>query len=345
MNPLSPVDIRALIREIGRGTHGARALDRDTAHRMWSALLDDRLPEAVVGAILIAYLFKGESVEELQALLQASAERTMPLAPVQGPLAILPCYNGGRRLPNLAWLTALALREAGFAVLLHGVRRDAGRLATCEVAHAAGATVVDDMTQADRALRNERLAFVPLDVWCPALARLLARRELLGVRNSGHTVCKLMNPWLATASIAPGGTTSAMTGATSAIVGQAARTLMLVPVTHAEYVPRATELLNAAGASALVFRGVDGEPAIYPHAARSVWRVRAGAVDELTLTPELTPDPAIELDNRAGAQAVADWSADVAAGRKAMPQMTARLVALAHSMLACDQQPLRDNRS
>ena len=319
MNALSAVEIRALIREIGRGTHGARALDRDTAHRMWSALLDGQLPEAVVGAILIAYRFKGESVEELQALRQASAQRAMPLAPVTGPLAILPCYNGGRRLPNLAWLTALALREAGFSVLLHGVRRDAGRLATCEVAQAAGATVAADMAQADRALRSERLAFVPLDVWCPALSRLLARREVLGVRNSGHTVCKLMNPWPGTsAPDAP---------------GRAPASLMLVPVTHAEYVPRATDVLQAGGAAALVFRGVDGEPAIYPHAARSVWRVRPDGVDEVTLTPEITPDPAIELDSSASAQAVAQWSAEVAAGRKAMPQMTARLVALAHSML------------
>ena len=323
MNAPSATEVRSLIREIGRGTHGARALDRETAHRMWSALLDDSLPEAAVGAILIAYRFKGESVDELQALLQASAERSQPLAPVAGPLVILPCYNGGRRLPNLAWLTALALREAGFTVLLHGVRRDAGRLATCEVAQAAGATVAADMTQADRALRGERLAFVPLDVWCPALSRLLARRELLGVRNSGHTVCKLMNPWLAAA----------------------AHSLMLVPVTHAEYVPRATELLHAAGASALVFRGVDGEPAIYPHAARSVWRVRPEGVDELTLTPELTPDPAIELDNDASAQSVARWSAEVAEGRKAMPQMTARLVALARSMLESDQQPLAEKRA
>ena len=331
MNALSPIEIRALIREIGRGTHGARALDRDTAHRMWSALLDDQLPEAVVGAILIAYRFKGESVAELQALRQASAQRAVPLAPVAGPLAILPCYNGGRRLPNLAWLTALALREAGFSVLLHGVRRDAGRLATCEVAQAAGATVAADMAEADRALRSDRLAFVPLDVWCPALSRLLARRELLGVRNSGHTVCKLMNPWLGAAPPA---------GAALFLAREhAPMSLMLVPVTHAEYVPRATELLQAAGAAALVFRGVDGEPAIYPHAARSVWRVHPGGVDEVTLTPEVTPDPAIELDNSASAQAVAQWSADVAAGRKAMPQMTARLVTLARSMLDSPGQP------
>lgn len=323
MTPLSAVEIRALIREIGRGTHGARALDRDTAYRMWSTLLDDQLPEAVVGAILIAYRFKGESVDELQALLQASAERSGPLAPVAGPLAILPCYNGGRRLPNLAWLTALALREAGFSVLLHGARREAGRLATCEVARAGGAAIAASMAEADDALRSERLVFLPLDVWCPPLARLLARRELLGVRNSGHTVCKLMHPFI-------GGTTPS---------------LMLVPVTHAEYVPRATELLTDAGTTALVFRGVDGEPALYPHAPRDVWRVRRGAVDELTLTPDVTPDPAIELDKDASAEAVAHWSAEVAAGRRAMPQMTARLIALARSMVDPSQDPvLQENR-
>ena len=55
--------------------------------------------------------------------------------------------------------------------------------------------------------------------------------------------------------------------------------------------------------------------------------------------------PLVYLDNGASAQAVAQWSADVAAGRKAMPQMTARLVALACAMLESDQQPtLREYR-
>ncbi len=315
MTDLNPTEIRSLVREIARGTHGARALGPDIAHRMWSAVLDGALPEAVVGAILIAYRFKGESVAELQALLHACRERSLPLAPQSLPLAILPCYNGGRRLPNLAWLTALALREAGFAVLLHGVRRDAGRMSTCEVAEADAAPVAQTMAQADAALRTERLVFLPLDVWCPSLSRLLARRDLLGVRNSGHTVCKMMNPVF----------NDDATGAGS---------VMLVPVTHAEYVPRATELLAAAGARALVFRGVDGEAAIYPHAARTVWRVCPPAVDELRLTPAITPDPAIELDNGASAIAVARWSADVVAGRRPMPQMTTKLVALALALAA-----------
>ena len=310
MTALASDDWRALVREIARGTHGARALDPAQALSLWSALLDSRLPEAVVGAILIAYRFKGESVAELQALLQACAERAQPLAPPAAPLAILPCYNGGRRLPNLAWLTALALREAGFAVLLHGVRHDAGRLATGELARVGGAQVAQDLAQADRALRDDRLVFLPIDVWCPALAGLLARRDELGVRNSGHTACKLMNPF------APGSAAHA-------------DSVTLVPVTHAEYVPRATGLLAAAGARALVFRGVDGEAAIHPHAPRTVWRVGPAAIDEVQLVPPVTPDPALTLDNRASAAEIAHWSAHAAEGRLPMPAMSERLVALA----------------
>lgn len=52
-------------------------------------------------------------------------------------------------------------------MLLHGVRHDAGRITTAEVGQAAGVTPADDMDQAAYALRTERLAFVPIDLWCP----------------------------------------------------------------------------------------------------------------------------------------------------------------------------------
>lgn len=89
--PLPPAEVRALIRDIARGTHGARALAPEVAARMQSALLDGQLPEAVVGAILVAYRFKGEPGGELQALRQACADHVRPLALPDVPLAILPC--------------------------------------------------------------------------------------------------------------------------------------------------------------------------------------------------------------------------------------------------------------
>ena len=113
--------------------HGARALPPADARALWDAILDRRLPQAMIGAALMAFRFKGETVDEIGALLDAAQARAGALGAAAGHrLVCLPCYNGARRMPNLAWLMALALRETGCPVLLHGVRRQAGRLTTCE---------------------------------------------------------------------------------------------------------------------------------------------------------------------------------------------------------------------
>ena len=111
------------IHEIGRGPRGARDLPAAEAAALWQAILDERLPAAGIGAALMAMRLKGESLAELRALREAVHARLPPM-PDESPLVCMPCYNGARRMPNLSWLTALALRRAGFAVLMHGVRRD-----------------------------------------------------------------------------------------------------------------------------------------------------------------------------------------------------------------------------
>lgn len=307
-------EFRRMLHEIGRGAHGARALPPADARALWEAILDRRLPQAMIGAALMAFRFKGETVDEIGALLDAAQARAGALGAAAGHrLVCLPCYNGARRMPNLAWLMALALRETGCPVLLHGVRRQAGRLTTCEVAGAAGMPAAESVEEAAYMLREQRIAFLPIDVWCPPMAQLLAMREVLGVRNSAHSAAKLLQP-----------------------EGAA---LSLVPVTHADYLPLASGVLAARGARALLFRGVDGEPAPHPNTQRSVLRVLDGHVDELVLSPACAPDPAADLAADADAAAVAGWSADVIAGRRPMPSMVGQFVGLAVETVERGRRP------
>ena len=41
-----------------------------------------------------------------------------------------------------------------------------------------------------------KFAYCPLEILCPALNQLLAVRQIIGVRNSGHILAKLINPVL-----------------------------------------------------------------------------------------------------------------------------------------------------
>ena len=68
-----------LIKEIGRGPHGARDLDEEDAHRMFAAMLDGAVPELELGGIMIALRIKGESVAELRGFQRAAAERMQRL--------------------------------------------------------------------------------------------------------------------------------------------------------------------------------------------------------------------------------------------------------------------------
>ena len=77
--------------------------------------------------------------------------------------------------------------------------------------------------------------FVPTDVLCPPLARLLAVRRVVGLRNSGHTVAKVLHP-------------------------QATAVFRVVNHTHPEYSELLTRFLAETGADAMLLRGTEGEP-------------------------------------------------------------------------------------
>ena len=91
------MDLRTLIHEVGRGAHGARDLAEENAYRLYCAMLDGEVPELELGALLIAYRIKGESVDELKGFCRALAERTAILRASGKALpVVLPSYNGAR---------------------------------------------------------------------------------------------------------------------------------------------------------------------------------------------------------------------------------------------------------
>src|ERR1700743_1019324 len=103
------------IKEIGRGPHGARPLSRDDAHDLYSAMLDRRVSDVELGAVLIAYRLKGETPVELSGMLAAAHATFAPLrTPTGAHRAVsIPSYNGARKQANLVPLLAMLLARAG----------------------------------------------------------------------------------------------------------------------------------------------------------------------------------------------------------------------------------------
>ena len=227
------MSIAPYLREIGRGKDGARALSREQATDLMGQLLDGRLSDLEKGGFALAMRIKGETPEELAGFMDAVQPRCLALA-APAAAVVLPSYNGARKLPNLTPLLAGLLARAGVPVLVHGFEEDPARVTSAQVFRALGWPVAANAHEAHAAWAAGQPVFMPLDVLHPRLAELLRLRQVLGLRNPGHTLAKLL---------------PALPGA-----------VRVVNHTHPEYADSLAQFLALQQADALLMRGTEGEP-------------------------------------------------------------------------------------
>ncbi len=298
------VELIRLIKEIGRGKNAARDLNRDDARALFTAMLAGEVADLQLGAVLIALRIKGESLDELAGFLEACEacypHLTAPVVANGAVPVVIPAYNGARQLPNLTPLLAQLIAREGVPVLVQGVMRDAGRVSTCEVFEAMGITPARSRDDAQTQLAARNLAFMSLDVLAPPLARVLALRREIGVRSSGHTLAKMLQPF-----------------ATPAV--------RLVSVTHPDYLKRMREFFTRHASGALLLRGAEGEAVAHPRREPALEWCEGGTSQTWTAAAEV--DPA--LPESRDAAATAAWIAEVLAGTRAAP------AAIGHQVRCC----------
>lgn len=241
----SPLQLAPLIKEIGRGARGARDLDEAQAEALFGAILDSQVPEMELGAILIAMRIKGESQAELAGFVRAMQARTVRVEVPAGPRCVLlPTFNGARKQANLMPLVALLLAREGVPVLIFGRHDFDSRESPFALLDALGLPRASTLAEANTQLSERRLACLPLAALNPGLDALMALRPRLGLRNSGHSVAKLLDA-------APG------------------RSVRVVAVTHPEYLDsmgQALLPLTRVDGRALLMRASEGEA--YAHLRR-----------------------------------------------------------------------------
>ena len=154
------------------------------------------------------------------------------LTPLHAPASaiVLPSYNGARKLPVLTPLLALLLAREGLRVLVHGTVTESSRIDSAKVLAALG-------IQAQIAIKPiaaGEVMFAPTALLCPGLQRLLEVRRVVGLRNPGHSLVKLMNP-----VAGPG--------------------LIVGSYTHPEYAIAMGQVFELMQANAMLLRGTEGE--------------------------------------------------------------------------------------
>jgi len=227
------------IKEIGRGHAGARSLDIEQARDLMGQVLDGQVTDLEVGAFALAMRIKGETVDELLGFALAADARNLAVASDR-PVVVIPSYNGARRLPNLTPLLAMRLAQEGARVLVHGPRHDPARVTSAEIFQALGLAAADSAAAVHERWQRHEPAFIATDTLNPALQRLLDVRWVVGLRNSGHTIAKLLRPV------------------------QGAPALCLASYTHPEFGQLMTDFAERSAADLMLLRGTEGEAVADP---------------------------------------------------------------------------------
>ncbi len=222
--------ISQYIKEIGRGKQGARPIDRAQAADLFGQVLDGTVSDLEIGAFCLAMRIKGETPDEMAGFLDATYARLNLIPAGDAPLVVLPSYNGARKLPVLTPLLSLLIAREGLPVLIHGTATESSRVF---VPHVLQALDIHPLTQV-RAIANGEAAYAPTELLSPGLKRLLDARRLIGLRNSAHSLVKLMNP-------------------------AAGPAVIVSSYTHPEYAQAMAAVFELMGATALLLRGTEGE--------------------------------------------------------------------------------------
>jgi anthranilate phosphoribosyltransferase len=299
-NTPEPFLAARFIKEIGRGRKGARSMSREDAFQLYAAMLDGRVSDLELGGILLAMRIKGESVEEIAGFLDAAEQSFDKLNAPAGRYApiVIPSYNGSRQMPNLTPLLALLLARQGAPVLIHGVSNDPGRVTTAEILRELGHAPAQDVQQAQHSLAAGVPVFVPIEALAPRMARLLALRRILGVRNSTHTLVKMLQPFHGPA-------------------------LRLTSYTHPEYLDMLSAYFAAAvpveRGDAFLMRGTEGETVANAKRAQQIeWfhrHQRTILVQKQEPVDELPP-----LPHASDALTTARWIERALAGQEPIPE-------------------------
>ena len=295
------------IKEIGRGKDGARALNREQAADMFGQILDGTVSDLEIGAFCIAMRIKGETAEEAAGFLDALHQRIAPIKSGDKPIIVIPSYNGARKLPVLTPLLALLLAREGFPVFMHGMETEDRRVSTQKVLEALDIRACEAIENVANHLNENKIAFAPTGILNQGLQRLLEVRRTLNLRNTAHSLVKLMNP----------------------VQG---KSVLITSYTHPEYAISMGQTLELMGANALLLRGTEGESVADPRRTPRMQGFIGGRAVELQELQAGTLASVPELPSLE-AESTARYIREVLDGTRPVPLPIAQQVA--HITLLC----------
>ncbi|HUP20618.1 MAG TPA: anthranilate phosphoribosyltransferase [Gemmatimonadota bacterium] len=184
-------DPRACLRAVVAG----RDLSAAEAEALFGEIMDGRVPQILIGALLAALAAKGETVQEIAGAARVMRARAERLTTSRGPL-VDTCGTGGdfSGTFNVSTTAALVAAAGGAAVAKHGNRAASSKSGSADVLEALGVAIELAPAAAGRCLDEVGIAFLYAPRFHPAMRHAIEARRAVGIRTIFNLLGPVTNP-------------------------------------------------------------------------------------------------------------------------------------------------------
>ncbi len=305
------MSIKPYLKQIARGSKGASDLSREDAADLLSRILSGEVSDLELGAFYIAMRIKGETADELAGFYDALKPHLISLSFTR-PVVLLPSYNGARKTHLMTPLLARLLADSGYLVLVHGVHEELARTSSEEVFAEMGWAVIRDPESLQQQLEEHAIAYCPVSVLCKPLANMLSARHVLGLRNTGHILTKMINP-------------------------VRSLSFQVCNYTHPAYPTILEQFFTTHKANAVYMRGHEGEPVASPRRLPELGICIGAAVIH---TDPCTIDEPLPFTQDISAPATANLYRSLLSGQDEIPKTLLMQVQALHQAFSRALQPV-----
>ena len=229
-----------------------------TAWAMGEILAGEATPAQIAG-FAVALRAKGETVDEVEGMIEAMYARATPLT-VTGRVLDIVGTGGDRSMSvNISTMAAIVAAGAGVPVVKHGSRSASSTSGSADVLEALGVRLDLPATTVARVGEEAGITFCFAAAFHPALRNAAVPRRELGVGTTFNFLGPLAHPAKPEAQA----------------IGCA--DVAMAPVMAHVFANR--------GVDAWVFRGDDGLDELTTTTTSRIWAVSGGEVEEHTLDP------------------------------------------------------------
>lgn len=185
-----------MIKELIKKITEKKNLSKEEVLFLFQEIMDGKLTDAQLGAVLIGLKMKGETVNEISAAATVMRDKAIKVNVKDKFKLVDTCGTGGDSIGtfNVSTISAFVVAASGAKVAKHGNRSVSSKCGSADLMESLGVKIDMPPEKVERCIDEVGLGFLFAPIFHPAMKNVVRQRREIGVRTIFNILGPLSNP-------------------------------------------------------------------------------------------------------------------------------------------------------